>query len=140
LSIVLDANALVVLALDQQRASAVERMLRIWKDQGEDLHAPGLLQYETASALAQAVAHGQLPAAEVPEACQRIAAIPITLHHHQDAAAVIAMAQRLERKSAYDAAYIVLAQQLNAELWTLDGKLARNARPRGLPVQLIETP
>ncbi len=140
MSIVLDANALVVLALDQQRASAVERLLHTWKDQGEDLHAPGLLQYETASALAQAVAAGQLPAAEVPEACQRIAAIPIILHHDQDAAAVIAMTQQLERKSAYDAAYIVLAQQLNTELWTLDGKLARNAKPRGLPVQLIKTP
>lgn len=92
------------------------------------------------AALAQAVAAGQLPADEVPEACQRIAAIPIILHHRQDAVAVIAVTQQLERKSAYDAAYIVLAQQLNAELWTLDGKLARNAKPRGLPVQLIKTP
>jgi len=43
------------------------------------------------------------------------------------------------RKSACDAAYIVLAEELDAELWTLDGPLARNAGPRGLPVKLIAT-
>jgi hypothetical protein len=89
LSIVLDANALVVLALDRHRASAVEQLLHVWAN---------------------------------------------------DPAAVVSMTQRLERKSAYDAAYIVLAEQLSAGLWTLDGPLARNAHSRGLPVKLIETP
>jgi predicted nucleic acid-binding protein len=63
----------------------------------------------------------------------------IVLHPLDDAPAVVAMAQRLERSSAYDAAYIVLAQQLDAELWTLDAPLARNAGARRLPVRLIET-
>jgi predicted nucleic acid-binding protein len=101
LSVVVDANALVVLALDRSRAVAVERLLSSW---------------------------------------QRIAAVPVALHQlDEELTAVVAVTQQLQRKSAYDAAYVVLAERLGGELWTLDGPLARNAADRGLPVRLIET-
>ncbi|MDY7015890.1 MAG: type II toxin-antitoxin system VapC family toxin [Cyanobacteriota bacterium] len=45
---------------------------------------------------------------------------------------------RLSR-SAYDAAYIALAESLNAELWTLDSPLYRNATGLGFPVRLVRT-
>jgi len=54
-------------------------------------------------------------------------------------AAVIALARQLQRESAYDAACVVLAQELEADMWTIDGPLARNAGGKGLPVQLIDT-
>jgi len=139
LSVVIDANVLVVLALDRRRATAVERRLRRWRGEGEELHAPMLLGYEVASALTNAVSVGQLDPGDAGQAWQRIASVPLLLHQLDDGAAVVAMAQRLERRSAYDAAYLVLAEQLGAELWTLDGPLARNAGSRGLPVRLIET-
>ena len=65
--------------------------------------------------------------------------MPIVLHQPKDTPAVVAMTQRLERRSAYDAAYVVLAEELDTQLWTLDGRLARNAVSRGLPVQIIQT-
>lgn len=46
MSVVLDASALVVLALDRRRASTVEARLREWEDAGETLHAPELLRYK----------------------------------------------------------------------------------------------
>lgn len=64
--------------------------------------------------------------------------VPVRLHPLDAGPDVIAMAQRLGRQSAYDAAYVVLAQELNAELWTLDGPLARNAIDVGLPVRLAD--
>jgi predicted nucleic acid-binding protein len=53
-------------------------------------------------------------------------------------AAVARIALTLERRSAYDAAYLALAQDLDAELWTLDGALARNATSHGYPIHLIQ--
>jgi len=60
------------------------------------------------------------------------------LHGLTDGPAVVAVAQTLQRESAYDASYVALAQELDAELWTLGGPLARNASSVDLPVRLIE--
>jgi predicted nucleic acid-binding protein len=51
---------------------------------------------------------------------------------------VVEVALELRRQSAYDAAYIVLAQLLRAQVWTFDGSLARTAVGLGFPVHLIE--
>jgi predicted nucleic acid-binding protein len=50
---------------------------------------------------------------------------------------VVAVAGQLERKSVYDAVYVALAESLGAAVVALDGPLYRNARARGLPVQLL---
>ena len=63
----------------------------------------------------------------------------MTLHHLENALSVVEVTQTLRRRSAYDAVYVALAQELGAQLWTLDGRLARKAQSRGLPVVLIET-
>ncbi len=68
-----------------------------------------------------------------------IRTLPITYHPLGDPAGAVEIALRLGRRSAYDAAYILLAQQLDAELWTFDGPLARNAAGHGLPVRLLDT-
>lgn len=47
------------------------------------------------------------------------------------------IALSLGRRSAYDAAYLALAETLKAELWTLDGPLYHNAVGRGFPVRLL---
>jgi predicted nucleic acid-binding protein len=52
---------------------------------------------------------------------------------------VVSLARRLDRHSAYDAAYLVLAQELAGGCWTLDGRPVRDATRLGLPVQLAAT-
>lgn len=138
MTVVLDSNVAVALALDTERAPAVEERLRAWEEAEEALHAPSLFRFEVANALTRNIAAGKIDAADAKIAWQRIVAIEISLHGLTNGPAVIAIARQLKRESAYDAAYVALAQELDAELWTLDGPLSRNAATADLPVQLVE--
>jgi predicted nucleic acid-binding protein len=138
LTVVLDSNVAVALALDVERAPAIEERLREWEEAGEGLHAPSLFRFEVANALTRNIVSGAINSADATTAWRRIVAMQITLHGLEDGPAAIAVAQKLQRESAYDAAYVALAQELDAELWTLDGPLARNAASVNLPVRLIE--
>jgi predicted nucleic acid-binding protein len=139
LTVVLDSNVAVVLTLDAERAPAIEERLRAWRESDEDLHAPSLFRFEVANALTRNTAAGRIDSADAKIAWQRIVALEVNLHGLTDGPSVIAVARKLKRESAYDASYIALAQDLDAELWTLDGPLFRNAAESDLPVRLIET-
>jgi predicted nucleic acid-binding protein len=138
LTVVLDANVAVALSLVDTRAAAVERKLAEWRNAGETIHAPSLFRFEVANALTRSVVADLIDLADAEAAWQRITGMPIVLHDLEDGPAAIEVAQQLQRKSAYDAAYVVLAQELGAILWTFDGPLARNASGVGLPVRLID--
>ena len=136
--IVVDANLPVVLVTYDPRADSVDRVLRTWLEGGEVLHAPILLHYEVANALTRLITAGRLATEDLHTVWRLVEAIPIQLHSVADVPQVVATALRLGRQSAYDAAYLVLAQQLDAELWTLDGPLARNAATLGFRVRLVQ--
>lgn len=124
--------------MDDDRAPAVTALLQSSLSIGEELHAPALLPYEVASGLTRLAAAGYFPAERLSEAWSSVMAIPITYHVLMEQGdQVIAIALRLRRQSAYDAAYVALAQEVGAELWTFDGPLARNAAALGFPVHLV---
>ena len=103
------------------------------------MHAPALLRYEVANALTRLVAANHFPTERVAAAWEAIMSLPVKYHLLEaNGNRVVATALELRRQSAYDAAYIILAQDLGAVLWPFDGPLARNAAGRNYPVQLIE--
>ena len=139
MSVVLDTNLLIVLATDDARAPLVSALVERWSAAHDAMHAPSLLPYEFANGLTRLIVAGQLPMERVGAAWRILTSMPINYHPlHNHGETVVRIARRLQRASAYDAAYIALAQELGAELWTFDGPLARNARSLGYPVQLVE--
>ncbi|HEX5707429.1 MAG TPA: type II toxin-antitoxin system VapC family toxin [Pyrinomonadaceae bacterium] len=135
--IVADANLLVALASGDPRGGTVLSHFTDWLDHDVGIHAPALAQYEVVNALARLVVAGAFPSDKVEEAWVNINFLPIQYHHLGDAKRAVEIALALKRQSAYDAAYIALAEELGAQLWTLDGPLYRNASALGFPVQLV---
>lgn len=139
MTVVIDANALVALMAGEQAGPAVTACIEGWVAEEREIHAPALARYEIANVLARQMATGRLSREDVTSGWQALEELSITYHALLDGPAVIDTAAKLQRHSAFDAAYVALAVSLDAELWTLDGPLARNAAGQKLPVRLIDS-
>lgn len=139
MAVVLDASLLVTIAAGDPRAEHVSALIDGWLDKGEVLHAPALMLFEVANGLTRLVTAGGLPLNAVAGTWESLWHLPITYHEHVEGARVVHVARRLERKGAYDAAYLVLAQDLRATCWTLDRKLVQNASRFGFPIRLASS-
>lgn len=136
---VVDANLIVVLANPgDPRHGAVIARVAAWDREGAELHAPMLAPYEFASALTRLGAMERWSPDRLGAAWEVLYCLDITLHPLEDGVRVVTLARRLGRQSAYDAAYIALAERLEADLWTLDEKLAANAESVGFPVRVVD--
>lgn len=139
MTVVIDANALVALIASEPDGPAVSELIERWIAEQRELHTPALARYEVANVLTRQHAAGRLSKEDVKSGWQALEELPIAYHALIDGPAVIDVAATLGRHSAFDASYVALARSLDAELWTLDGPLARNAAGHKLPVRLIDS-
>lgn len=119
--IVLDASVVVELLLRTTDASRIEE--RVFGT-GDPLHAPHLLDVEVAHVMRRYVLIGDMVASRAKAALDLLAGMPLLRHPHTDTLSRIwALRDNL---TAYDAAYIALAEGLDATLLTRDARLARS--------------
>jgi len=117
--IVLDASAALDWLLQTSAGQNIEQ--RIYS-QHESLHAPHLLDLEAAQVLRRLVREGAVSAHRADQAIGDLLDLRITRYPHLPLLPRIW--QLRHNLSAYDAAYVVLAEKLGARLLTRDGRLA----------------
>lgn len=123
--IVLDASALLEVLLRMPAAPAVEKRLF---EPGESLHAPHLIDVEVAQVLRRFATAGHIDGGRGRMALDDLAALPLQRYPHgMLMPRVWALRHNL---TAYDAAYVALAEVLEAPLLTRDGRIARAAGHR----------
>jgi len=130
--IVLDASVVMELLLNRPSAARLARRLR---DPDEALHAPHLIDLEIAQTLRRYQAIGELSPQRARQALLAFAQMPIERHPHWPFFERIWELRR--NLTAYDAAYVALAEVLEAPLLTCDRALA-SAPGHRATVELIE--
>ncbi len=129
--IVVDASAaLELLLLTESGHEIADRIF----DPGESLHAPELIDLEIAQVLRRYERLGALSATRADEAFADWTALPLERYAHR---LLLPRVWELRANlTAYDAAYVALAELLDATLLTCDAALAR--APHGAKVELVE--
>jgi predicted nucleic acid-binding protein len=125
--IVLDASAAVDWLLQTAAGQRIEKRIYARK---ESLHAPHLLDLEVAQVLRRLVREGAVPEQRADEAVGDLLQLRITRYPHF--LLLPEIWRRRHNFSAYDAAYVVLAEQLRAALLTRDRRLASAAGHRAI--------
>jgi predicted nucleic acid-binding protein len=129
--IVLDASAAIDWLLQTAAGRQIEDRLY---SRGESLHAPHLLDLEVAQVLRRLVRDGVVSAPRADQAVQDLIDLRLTRYPHF---VFLSHIWRLrDNFSAYDAAYVALAERLGATLITRDSRLA-SASARRVSIELF---
>ncbi len=118
--IVVDASVLFELIIKSPRASKLTA--RIGAD-GLTLHAPDLVVLEVAHVLRKALSHRKLSETRAQAAFDALRTL--SLRHYAHTKLLNRIWALRHNLSAYDAAYVALAESLDAPLVTLDERIAR---------------
>jgi predicted nucleic acid-binding protein len=130
--IVIDASALLEILLQTSRA---ERLMDRALAESERLHAPHLLDIEVANVLRRLVQRKEVTTERAGEAFEDLSNLAIERHDH--APLLPRIWELRDSITAYDGAYVALAEALDAPLLTCDGRLAR-AHGHSATIEMIE--
>jgi len=120
--IVADASALIDLLLESEVRTRLEQRLL---SREESLHTPHVVDLEVANTLRRLVLTGVLSSERAEVALADMADLQLNRYPHVEL--VPRVWELRDTLTAYDAAYVALAEALEATLVTRDARLARSS-------------
>jgi predicted nucleic acid-binding protein len=134
---VVDTSVTLAWALPDEQSPAADRF---WAEveSGTQLLVPALWWYECANALIVARRREHIDAEQASRLSSLLSALPLTTHPAPGGSQLARLEDLALRHhlSGYDAAYLELAERLQAGIATLDQRLTAAARSAGLTVWL----
>ena len=132
--IVIDANIGLAWVLNLPYSQLVEELMKRWQKEQVILAVPMLWQYEVVSGLHRCVMLNLLPQANLLSALAAIngTAIDLIVPSSETDWLALQWARRLDQHKVYDAQYLSLAEQLSAEFWSADLRLANRIDQLGI--------
>ncbi len=131
---VVDAGIGVAILTARPASDEAAALLERWIRAETDVLVPALWEYEVVSSLRNLVAAGRLFDSEAARAVKELSALGFVrvatssgLH-----VSALAWAAKIGQVVAYDAAYLAVAEQFDAELWTTDRRLAQAVQAVGI--------
>jgi predicted nucleic acid-binding protein len=119
--IVVDSSIILEVLLRTKSAESIEKKIF---SRGQTLHAPHLIDIEIAQVIRRYISAGELTPERGMQAIEDLIDVRITRYSHD-----IFLPRIWELRTnmtAYDAAYVALAEILDSPLLTRDAKLARS--------------
>lgn len=129
--IVVDASAILEVLLRSPAAAPITGRLL---DPDETLHAPHLIDVEVAQALRRYAVSGKITADRGRDALSDLLDFPLSRYPHH--LLVMRIWELRDNLTAYDAAYVALAELLDAPLVTCDRRLA-NAPGHRATIEIV---
>lgn len=133
MTVVVDSNVIAAIVIEMPYSTQSHQKLYSWLNNSVRLLAPTLFEYEIATIVRRFVTAKIITEKQADNIIDMVLSIDIemvapttTLHH-----AALAWAARTGQAKAYDAHYLALAEQENAEFWTSDKRLVNGVRQLG---------
>lgn len=129
---ILDASVTMAWCFEDEATHETDSVLGQLAE--DEAHVPALWGYEVANVLVGAERRGRITESRSTRFLELLTALPIRIDTGAQDHNLLLGVARTHELSAYDAAYLALAERLGLALATLDGRLGQAASAAGVPL------
>lgn len=138
-AVVVDASLVFKWIVKEEDSALADDLAKQWFAEEVLVLAPSLLMFELTNALYQQIRSGDLDIDAAEMAINRVQALPVQFVESDHLTRrTLEFTSLLGQGAIYDSVYLALAESLECDLWTADGRFYRAADPHTNHIQLLD--